>query len=142
MRTNSAAILLFLTMTACDSKPPTPIEKVPLEMTCGGEPCEHVAFMKKTNLPPLASNPPSTLKLSSTEHKSLNAALADTPSGDPNNGAHIHADAVSGRLVFSSDNGSHLVGNEPEISLSRGGPAKKVVATPAASELLQKRAGQ
>ena len=69
-----------------------------------------------------------------------------TASKTSDSNSHIHADAVDQRLVFTADRpsdpaaASHVTGNEPEISLTSGGPAKKVVATGPALQLLQKRA--
>jgi hypothetical protein len=96
--------------------------------------------MKK--LPHPSSNSPveGKINLSASERASLNAALAGATSG-----THIHADVVNGQIRFSSESvadnvaTSHVSGNEPEVSLTNGGPYKKVVATETAAQLLKKR---
>lgn len=140
MRANSAVVLFLLTMTACGGGGTGSVSGTTSTDSgdgCGNMPCEARAEYKKIPAPGGGNNA-SEIKLSGKEHASLNAAF-----GTANN--HIHADAPNGQLVFSADNdsdrtsASHLTGNESEISLTEGGAAKKVVATPAANDLLQKR---
>jgi hypothetical protein len=124
MRKTSVLALFLLTMAACDGNGPE----------CGGRPCEIRARVKA---PPRSggTNASREINLSRQEQSSLSAALASA-----NAGAHIHADAKNGQFAFSADTAaSHVTGNEPEISLKDGGPAMKVVATPAANDLLQRR---
>jgi hypothetical protein len=132
MRKNSAGLLLLflLALTACNAN----------RSACGDHPCEVTAYSYK------GTNLLNKINLSRQEQSSLSSALGTARTSGPDELSHIHADATNGQLVFSSDNASdrtsasHVSGNEPGISLSEGGPTKKVVATPAASELLQKRA--
>jgi hypothetical protein len=141
MRINSSVVLFMLTMTACGGGGSDTISVSGTASTnsgdgCGNRPCEARAQYKKIPAPG-GGNKSSEIKLSTQEHASLNAAF-----GAASN--HIHADASSGQLVFSPDASeaappSHLTGNESEISLTEGGAAKKVVATQAANDLLQKR---
>jgi hypothetical protein len=77
------------------------------------------------------------LKLDPGEAVSLEHAL---PKSGPVKD-HIHADAVDGHLVFSSEsqpNAAHVSGSEPQISWGSGTPAR-VVATPGAAQLLEQR---
>jgi hypothetical protein len=142
MTINSAVVLLMLTMTACGGGGQDTVSVSGTASTssgdgCGNLPCEARARYKK---PPASggASKSSEIQLSTQEQTSLNAAVGAANS-------HIHADAPNGQLVFSPDNGadhtsaSHLTGDESEISLTEGGAAKKVVATPAANALLQKR---
>jgi hypothetical protein len=142
MRKNSAVVLFLLTLTACggggqDTNSGSATQSTDSDSGCGNNPCEARARYKK---PPGSGggNTSSDIKLSTQEQASLNAAL-----GAPS--SHIHADANKGQIVFSSDNAaeaasaSHITGNESEISLAEGGASRKVVTTPAASDLLQRR---
>jgi hypothetical protein len=139
MRKNSVGLLFFLAMTACGgNRSASNTERPP--NGCGDKPCEVTAYAYH------GTGLLNKINLSHEEQTSLGGALAAAGASGPNELSHIHADATNGKLVFSSDTSSdqtaasHLVGNEREIALSEGGPTKKVVATPAANELLEKRA--
>lgn len=134
MNVNSLA-LLFITLIASSCSHPQPNPSTGDVAADGSN--QHVAFIKHP-----ANSPNSRINLSGQEHSSLVNAIGTAESAGV---FHIHADAANGRLVFSSDttssqSASHLSGNEPEISLSERGPAVKIVATPAANTLLEKRA--
>jgi len=134
MKLNSLGLLLVTLATSC-SGPPQPKPSTGDVAADGSS--QHVAFMKHRS-----NSLNSKINLSGQEYSSLANAIGTTESAGV---SHIHADAANGRLVFSSDttssqSASHLSGNEPEISLSERGPAIKIVATPAANTLLEKRA--
>jgi hypothetical protein len=153
MKPSKIPLIFLLALTACDKNPPI-AEQEPAAMKvntgsktqddCGGRPCEAQAFFVERNLPQGAVAAPGKLKLSGPERASLTTALAATKT--TGSSAHIHADAANQQLVFSADQpsdpaaASHVSGNEPEISLTSGGPAQKVVATGPALQLLKKRA--
>lgn len=109
--------------------------------TACSEPCEGPALMmKKTTW--------ANLNLTPNETDGLQQALKRTPVTGPSDTPHIHADAKDGQLVFSSENvqnPAHLTGNEPEITvgtpnLPHSSIPVKLVATPAAAQLLEKKA--
>jgi hypothetical protein len=139
MKTNSVVIVFLLATTGCDrNQPATPQD------ACDRGPCEEHAYVLARPLPAGGPTTAGPIKLSGPERASLTAALAGSKTTDSS--AHIHADVANQQLVFSADQpadpaaASHLSGNEPEISLTSGGPAQKVVATDPALQLLKKRA--
>lgn len=148
MKANNVVLLLLAAMAACNGQrsPQTAATNTSPKNTnatpqgeCGNGPCEHVAYMKKYADP----NSSGMLSLSEREHASLAAALA-RPQATGNADAHIHADVANNALVFSTDNAadqtsSHISGNEPEVSLTNGGVARKIVASPAAQQLFERR---
>ncbi len=115
---------------------------------CITSPCEGEVFMKKLDLPN-GPNPQGWRKtpLRAEEVNSLQRALTDTQTTGAEDKLHVHADVVDGRLLFRADqdHDEHVSGVEPEVSLGNQNPATtskpvKIVATPAALKLLQKRA--
>ena len=107
--------------------------------------CEEVAYSKRMD-----ANDFRPVGLRPAEAASLGAALSSTDvSGDPDK-IHIHADAIKDQLVFLPDGRndptreSHVSGSEISIRNPKTGPSAgvKVVATPAALQLLGQREAQ
>lgn len=120
-----------------DGSGPSLQEKNPL---CNPH-CEGIAYVHVGN--PGQSRP---LQLQSAEESSLKAALSSTPASGDQGTLHIHADARNNQLVFLPDSSSdpnrssHLSGDEISLSnTQRNSAAVKVVATPAAVQLLKQR---
>jgi hypothetical protein len=113
---------------------------------CTGD-CEGVAYSKIINRGDPGWN---NLRLQPEETDSLKHALRTTPANGTADRTHIHADAVNGKLMFSSENPpdpTHVAGGEPQISFDTGkaqtpSAAVKIVATPAAAKLLRERSKQ
>jgi hypothetical protein len=105
--------------------------------------CEGTAYMKV--IPKGDWNP---ITLQPEESISLKNTLKSTKASGPEDKIHIHADAVNDRVVFSSEvaqDPAHVSGAEPEIAVGTSNPpnssiAVRVVASPAATKLLQERA--
>jgi hypothetical protein len=103
--------------------------------------CEGIAYVHVGN--PGQSRP---LQLQSAEESSLKAALSSTPASGDRETLHIHADARNNQLIFLPDSSndpnrsSHLSGDEISLSnTQKNSAAVKVVATPAALQLLKQR---
>lgn len=109
--------------------------------------CEGVAYAKRGNSSDSGWN---ALTLRPEETASLKHTMETTRVNGTVDKTHIHADAVNGQLVFSSDSAqdpTHVSGGEPEVSFGGGKPgttslAVRVVATPAAAKILQQRSTQ
>ena len=87
------------------------------------------------------------VQLTPSEATSLRNAMTQTKvAADPAK-THLHADRDRGDVVFTHDNSPdarHVLGGEPEVSFGTRGPmtsssAVKIVATPAADQLLRQR---
>jgi hypothetical protein len=139
MKTNSIVMFFLVAATGCD-----PHQSAAPPDACDNEPCEEHAYVLARPLPAGGPATAAPIKLSVPERASLTAALAGSKATDSS--PHIHADVANQQLVFSADQPSdpaaalHVSGNEPEISLTSGGPTQKVVATGPALQLLKKRA--
>jgi hypothetical protein len=138
MNSNSFALLLLAASLGCNgsrSQNQNPVvANTGSQSECGNGPCEHVAYMKKFPLPGEGPGEFGTVKLSRSEQASLSAAFAGAGSS-----THLRADVVRGELVFVPDTAAQPSGKEPDISLTNGGPSKKVMASEAAVRLLKKR---
>lgn len=111
---------------------------------CKGN-CEGVAYIKVIHHGDQGWSP---LNLKPEEKDSLKHTLMNTRTSGASDKLHVHADAVDGRIVFSSDNTqdpTHVSGSEPQIAVGTQSPpassiAAKLVATDNAKKILRERA--
>ncbi len=145
MKNTTIVLLLMLVMAGCENTKPVTGE--PANNGTANNPSvinppadndgrQKEAFLKKIDFPTI-----NKIRLTPGEHASLTKAIQ---AGDTVQPPHIHASVENERLVFSADTAhdtaTHLTGKEPEISLTGGGQARKIVADRATLKLLQERA--
>ncbi len=127
--------LLFVTLNACTPKGPDhDPENGPFPLH---QAQVYVRFRK-----PAGGFSPSTINLSRPELNSLKSAMA--AGGRGAEGSAIEVDAENGKLVFrprdsAGSSGPHAPAEDSEIALAESGGARKLVATPAARQLMENK---
>ena len=130
------------TKTTTKDNPPTQITLADKSQLCNPH-CEEMAYSLKKD-----PNSKMPVQLSPSEEGSLKSAMTKTSVPAGKQTAHIHADAVSGKLVFTPDNptdptrDSHPSNNDIVLhnpNAANSSPVT-VVATPAALKLMKAKA--